>query len=108
LADHRATVGLERTPHSPRGDDDGYPKLLRVVAELLDSYFNHRQTVALPVSLLTGRDLIHQFDLAQGPVIGRLLANLREAQATGEVSTREQAELWVRHKISEWGVEIRE
>lgn len=108
LADYQSTVGIETTVQPLEGEDDQYANLFRVVERLLDAYFNHRQTVVMPGPLLTGRDLIHQFDLAEGPTIGRLLFGLREAQAVGEVSTREQAEEWVRHKIREWGVEIRE
>jgi tRNA nucleotidyltransferase (CCA-adding enzyme) len=58
--------------------------------------------------LLTGRDLIDQFGLKQGPAIGRLLAALQEAQATGQVTTRDQAEQWVRLAVRDWRLEIRD
>ena len=92
LADHLATVG-------PDADDDQYPTLLETVKALLDAYFNQRQTVVAPPPLLTGDDLIGQFGLAQGPEIGRLLAALQEAQAVGQVTSREQAEAWARCRI---------
>ncbi len=92
LADHRATAG-------PDADDDQWPVLLDTARSLLDAYFNQRQVVVAPSPLLTGHDLIAQFELAQGPEIGRLLAALREAQAVGQVTSREQAEEWVRGKI---------
>jgi hypothetical protein len=41
--------------------------------------------------LITGRDLMAELGLEEGPVIGRLLAGVREAQASGEVATREEA-----------------
>jgi hypothetical protein len=69
---------------------------------LLDAYFNHQRSVIAPVPLLTGRDLIDQFGLEQGPAIGRLLAALSEAQATGQVTTRQDAEEWVRRTLEDW------
>ena len=44
-----------------------------------------------PQRLLTGHDLMQQFDLPPGPLIGRLLAQIDEARAAGEVATREEA-----------------
>jgi putative nucleotidyltransferase with HDIG domain len=91
LADHRGTFGS--------GADFGqWPLLMASANLLLDAYFNQRQTV-LPPPLLTGRDLIRQFGLAEGPEIGRLLAELREAQAIGQVTGREEAETWVKRRI---------
>ena len=94
LADRRATVG-------PNAADDQFPALLETVGILLDAYFNRQQTVVAPAPMLTGRDLIDQFGLAEGPEIGRLLAGLQEAQAAAQVATRAQAEEWVRHKIGD-------
>ena len=44
-----------------------------------------------PQRLLTGHDLMQHFDLSPGPHIGRLLAQIDEARAAGEVVTREEA-----------------
>ncbi|GAB6138885.1 CCA tRNA nucleotidyltransferase [Halanaerobaculum tunisiense] len=41
--------------------------------------------------LLTGTDLIDLFSLTEGPQIGEILDQLEEAQATGEITTREEA-----------------
>jgi hypothetical protein len=40
---------------------------------------------------LNGNDLMAELDLAPGPQIGRLLEAIREAQAAGELHTREAA-----------------
>jgi poly(A) polymerase len=45
----------------------------------------------LPLRLLEGHDLMETFHLQPGPLIGRLLEVVREAQAVGEVTTREEA-----------------
>ena len=44
-----------------------------------------------PPRLLNGNDLMRNFGLAPGPQIGRLLAELAEAQAVGEITTAEAA-----------------
>jgi tRNA nucleotidyltransferase/poly(A) polymerase len=100
LADSRATVGYQDADDASRGADE-YQPLLETVTALLDAYFNRQETVVAPPPLLTGRDLIDRFGLEEGPALGRLLAALREAQATGEVTDREQAEDWIRREIGE-------
>jgi tRNA nucleotidyltransferase (CCA-adding enzyme) len=47
---------------------------------------------------LDGRDM-QRLGVAPGPMIGRLLNDLRAAQLDGEVTTREQAEGWVRERL---------
>ena len=97
LADHRGTFG-------PGADFGQWPLLIESANLLLDAYFNRQQTV-LPPPLLTGRDLIRQFGLAEGPEVGRLLASLREAQAVGQVTGREEAEAWVSQRVRSEGLE---
>jgi hypothetical protein len=41
--------------------------------------------------LITGHDLIQQFNLNPSPQIGVMLEHINEAQAAGEINTREQA-----------------
>jgi hypothetical protein len=41
--------------------------------------------------LVSGRDLLRDFGLQPGPQIGILLEAVREAQAVGEIGTREEA-----------------
>jgi tRNA nucleotidyltransferase (CCA-adding enzyme) len=47
---------------------------------------------------LDGRDM-QRLGVAPGPMIGRLLNDLRAAQLDGEIATREQAESWVRKRL---------
>jgi len=107
LADNRATAGYDDADQSSENAHE-YRSLLEIVTSLLDAYFNRQRTVVAPSPLLTGRDLIDQFGLKQGPAIGRLLVALQEAQATGQVTTREHAEQWVRRAVRDWRLEIRE
>jgi putative nucleotidyltransferase with HDIG domain len=84
LADHLATWG-------PDLQERRWARRLDVAETLLAHYFErHGETVA-PPPLVTGHDLMAELGLDAGPEIGRLLEALREAQAAGEVRTREEA-----------------
>ncbi|MCI0438650.1 MAG: HD domain-containing protein, partial [Chloroflexi bacterium] len=61
---------------------------------LMDYILNQGAESAAPQSLpklITGRDIIEEFSVEPGPRIGELLDAVREAQASGEISTREEA-----------------
>jgi len=64
---------------------------LDVVRLFMDNWWEKRADSITPPPLLNGNDLMHELDLQPGPLIGELLEAIREAQAMGEVSTREQA-----------------
>jgi len=76
-----------------------WQRRLEVATILLKHYFERREQVIVPPRLLSGDDLMQIFGLEPGPRLGELLEALREAQAAGEVSTREEALQWVRTKI---------
>jgi len=59
-----------------------------------------QQAKILPVKLIDGHDIINNFDLSPGPLIGKLLAMVNEAHASGELSTREEALALVRRELS--------
>jgi putative nucleotidyltransferase with HDIG domain len=92
LADHLATGG-------PHEDRRGWESLQRTVADLLASYFERHDTIVAPVPLLTGKYLTQALNLAPGPQVGRLLAELLEAQAAGLVTDEEQAKRWMKKQI---------
>jgi hypothetical protein len=68
-----------------------WDECIEMSATLLEGFFERPAEWVSPVPLLTGNDLIHEFGLAPGPQIGELLDALREAQAGGEIATREEA-----------------
>lgn len=84
LADATATYG-------PIPPVEHWMRLLGVIRSLLETWWEGPQEVVQPPSLVDGKDLMEAFGLAPGPVIGHLLAAIREAQAAGEVTTRQQA-----------------
>jgi tRNA nucleotidyltransferase domain 2 putative len=84
LADMLAT-------HGPDLTQDAWQSMVETVYPLLDGYFEHPAEIIRPVPLLSGIDLMREFDLPPGPQIGELLDALREAQAAGEVTTMQEA-----------------
>jgi len=70
-------------------------------AELIAAYLWRRDEMVQPKLLLTGQDLIEDFQQSPGPHIGWLLERLEEAQAVGKVVTREQAVEVVRSWLHE-------
>lgn len=62
-----------------------------------------RDSVKSLPKLVDGYDIIDRFALVPGPRIGILLEEVREAQASGEVSTREQALELVRTSLERGG-----
>jgi poly(A) polymerase len=59
-----------------------------------------QQVKILPVKLIDGDDIMDEFDLTPGPLVGRLLAMVSEAHASGELSTREEALALVQTELS--------
>lgn len=84
LADTLATYG-------PTLPQELWVHQLEVVRALLQAWWEHPQESVSPVPLVTGHDLINELDLSPGPIIGRILEEIREAQATGLVTDKEAA-----------------
>lgn len=83
LADYLATWGTDLP-------EKGWRRQAGAVATLWHAAFFLREEVVVPPPLLSGHDLI-EMGLKPGPRVGELLDRLREEQAAGEVTTREQA-----------------
>ncbi|MBI5966924.1 MAG: CCA tRNA nucleotidyltransferase [Deltaproteobacteria bacterium] len=90
LADGLASrkIPLER-PLFPQLPND--LKGIKEVADGLLRYYFEEFSKKMPQPLLDGKEIMEILGLPQGEVVGRLLAQLREAEATGKVQTREQA-----------------
>jgi poly(A) polymerase len=91
LADYLAARG-------PNMDSKEWEKHNYLVNYILDENQNQKQK-RLPVKLLDGNDILDTFGLTSGPLIGKLLRLVCEAQATGEVSSREEALALIRRKL---------
>ncbi|MBN2148490.1 MAG: HD domain-containing protein, partial [Anaerolineales bacterium] len=68
-----------------------WARQLDVIRLLLEAWWEKPSENIAPPPLLNGRDLIEQLGLQPGPLIGQLLEAIREAQASGQVTTPEQA-----------------
>ncbi len=83
MADHLAAKG-------PELDTDAWSVHARMVAHILELGAQPEAT-AQKERLVTGLDLMERFHLVPGPLIGNLLAQIEEAQAVGELATRDDA-----------------
>jgi poly(A) polymerase len=92
LADHLATRG-------PRLKLDNWREHTRLVDYVLTKRFQE-ESVVKPPRLVSGHDLIRLFGLSPGPRIGELLEAVREAQASGEISTRDEALAYLGQRLS--------
>jgi len=83
LADHLATWMEDLIP-------ERWEKRVWVAKELLIAYFKHREEF-FPTPLVRGNELIETLGLKPGPIVGKLLRKIQEAQVEGEVRSREEA-----------------
>jgi len=91
LADHLATRG-------PNLNLTGWQEHARLVEYVLAQHAEQEKLVA-PARLVSGHDLINVFNIKPGPGMGLLLEAVREAQAAGELATREEALAYVRKRL---------
>jgi poly(A) polymerase len=95
LADHLATVG-------PRVNLDEFRRHVALIAYMLRQRFQVPEVIS-PTKLVDGDDLMAEFDLPAGPRLGELLELVREAQAAGEVATKEEAIALARRELDGTG-----
>lgn len=89
-------VHMARHPQPGSGGE----RLAQTAARLWAAYFEQYEQLINPPLLLGGEDLV-RLGLPPGPQMGALLARLHEAQAAGEIETRQQALAHVRLWLSE-------
>lgn len=92
LADYLASRG----PLASMGEWKKHCQLINYILAEHDK----QQVKILPVKLIDGHDIMNQFGLAPGPLVGKLLSTVNEAHASGELSTREEALALVRRELS--------
>ncbi len=91
LADHLAARG-------PRLEAEDWQWHTNRVNYVLEESL--RQEIAVtPVRLIDGHDLINLFGLKPGPRIRLILESVKEAQAAGELATREEALSYVQNRL---------
>lgn len=93
LADVRATRANDLSV-------EAWGAYLDVARILLEHYWEKPEEVVAPPRLLDGNDLMKALTLAPGPLVGQLLETIRENQAAGKITTREEALEFARAEIS--------
>jgi tRNA nucleotidyltransferase/poly(A) polymerase len=68
-----------------------WPDFVARVAELLDAFFFRHHELVAPAPLLRGGELVEELGAGPGRWTGELLRALAEAQAAGDVRTRDEA-----------------
>lgn len=91
LADYLATRG-------PRLDFEEWREHNRLISYILEEHLR-QESKTVPLKLVNGHDLMDIFGLKPGRLLGELLAEVREAQAAGEVSTRQEAIEMIRKQL---------
>jgi len=92
LADYLASRG-------PLVHMDTWRKICQLVNYILTEQEKQKDRVT-PPKLVDGHDLMNSFGLTPGPLIGKLLATVHEAQASGEITTKEEALTLVQRELS--------
>ncbi|MFC2001406.1 CCA tRNA nucleotidyltransferase [Chloroflexota bacterium] len=92
LADHLATRG-------PLLDLAQWQEHAQLAEYVLAKHFTE-ESLAVPLRLIDGHDLINIFGLNPGPGIGEFLEAVREAQAAREVTTRPEALACIKHWLA--------
>ena len=64
---------------------------LEVIHNLLEAWWERPHEQVTPPILVNGYDVMKELGIPPGPRVGELLEAIREAQAIGQVSTREEA-----------------
>jgi poly(A) polymerase len=91
LADHLAARG-------PDLDLTNWIYHANIVSYMLTAHAE-QERVATPVTLLDGHDLIRLLGIPPGPALGRYLEELKEAQAAGEIASRQGALDYVKRLV---------
>jgi putative nucleotidyltransferase with HDIG domain len=81
----------DRRGKAPQIDAPADTRLRAAIATLLDRYYKTPVAIIAPPPLVDGNALLRELKIEAGPRVGELLEAIREAQAEGEVKTREDA-----------------
>ncbi len=84
LADRLVTSGLDLSAQA-------FEHYLSIVRALYEAWWELSGTVVSPVLFVNGDDLMQTLNLAPGPLLGKILSEIKEAQAAGEVNSKEDS-----------------
>lgn len=91
LADLRGTYGHTLSQET-------WVAALDIARILLENYWEKPEEIIAPPRLIDGNELMKELNLEPGRTVGQLLEAIREGQATGKISTREEAVSFAREE----------
>jgi poly(A) polymerase len=83
MADYLACVG-------PLVTIKGWKQQCKLMSYIIGEH-NRQLEKILPDKIVSGHDLMHSLGLPEGPLIGQLITVINEAQASGEISNKNEA-----------------
>jgi tRNA nucleotidyltransferase/poly(A) polymerase len=95
-----AMITLVDLMNTGLGESANKQRFIWELCEKVIAFWFEKPEVANPVLLLNGKDLMVNFDLTPGPLIGDLISRLREEQAAGMIKDRRAALDWVENQLS--------
>lgn len=93
LADVRGTKGNELTQTT-------WTAYLDIARILLENYWERPEEVVAPPRLVDGNDLMKELNIKPGKLVGQLLELIRENQAAGKITDREEAIAFAREEAA--------
>jgi tRNA nucleotidyltransferase/poly(A) polymerase len=93
LADVRGTKGNELTQTT-------WTAYLDIARILLENYWERPEEVVAPPRLVDGNDLMKELNIKPGKLVGQLLELIRENQAAGKITNREEAIAFAREEAA--------
>jgi len=78
---------------------------LDIARILLENYWERPEETVAPPRLLDGNELMKGLNLEPGRVVGQLLEAIREGQATGKITSRDEAIIFARNEMKKSEIE---
>lgn len=75
---------------------------LDICRTLFEAWWDKKDEIVVPARLLNGDELMEAFSLQPGPLVGKLLMEIQEAQAAGEITNRQQALEFARNRLMDY------
>jgi poly(A) polymerase len=81
-------------------DPKDWGKQIEAIYAVFEAWWDKHDEIVEPPTLLNGKDLMNCLDLDSGPLVGALLREIRERQADGEITNRDEALEYARKRLS--------
>ena len=96
------TVFLSLSDSYASSGDLGLYYLFPYAIQMLDFYITFTKSESLQKPLLNGHDVMKMLGIGPGPMVGKILEALLEAQTEGIIKTKEEAKKFVEEVFGQW------